>query len=57
MARDDRVCKLARYVYCDRETTVLRQQDSRCCSASWLACGASLRACDLPGRWQGAFSA
>ena len=35
MARDELVCKLARYVYCDRETTVLRHRDSRCCSASW----------------------
>ena len=34
-----RVCKLARYVYCDRETTVLRQRDSRCCSAPLRSCG------------------
>jgi hypothetical protein len=34
-----RVYKLARYVYCDRETTVLRQRDSRCCSASIRSCG------------------
>jgi hypothetical protein len=55
MAPDELVCKLAGYVYCDRETTVLRQRDSRCCSASLRFYGASLLPCDLQGQMKKRF--
>jgi hypothetical protein len=47
LARDGLACRPARYVYCDRETTVLRQSDSRWYSTSLYSCG-NVGACDPP---------